>query len=333
MFRYFSVLFIFMSLFISLYGCDKSNDLATDMKINIEDIYIDTPILMISGKEYSEKDIYEFNKLTINELDESSYTNKELLKFLVDKFVEYHLLLNETNRLEVVFFDTELDRSLNSLRTAKGAYDLKIGTASYYTDNIDMIKDLNNMSRIEALISKISEDNLTVTENEILVYYNSNKKQFTNPIKAHVSHIYSTDLLKIEKAYAELGKGYAFSEVAERFSDSPDAVDGGDLGFIEKDNNISDIFDSVFKLKVNKYSRILKSETSGYHIFYVSEFKSGGRQRLAAVKPKIVRLIKQRKKQDRLEVYIDELYEKADIRIINDFNVDNYSKYIKSRKN
>ena len=333
MFKQLSVLFIFMLLFISLYGCEKSNDLAVDEKINIEDIYVDTPVLMISGKEYGEKDIYEFNKLTINEMDESSYTNEDLLKFLVDKFVEYHLLLNEANRLEVVFFDTELDRSLNSLRTAKGAYDLKIGTDSYYTDNIDVIKDINNMSKIEALISKISEDNISVTENEILAYYNSNRQQFTSPNKVYVSHIYSANLSKIEKAYAELGKGFAFSEVAERFSDSPDAVDGGDIGFIEKDSNISDIFDSVFNLKVNKYSKILKAKTGGYHIFYVSEFKSGGRQRLITVKPEIINFIKQSKKQDRLEVYLDELYEKADVKIINTFNIDNYSKYIKSRKN
>ena len=333
MFRYFSFLFIFISLFVSVYGCEKSNDLAVDEKINVEDMYVDTPVLMISNKGYTEKDIYEFNKLTINEMDEASYSNAEVLKFLVDKFVEYNLLLNEANRLEVVFFDTELDRSLNSLRTAKGAYDLKIGTDSYYTDNIDMIKDINNMSKIEMLISKVSEDNLTVTENEILAYYNSNRKQFTNPYKVHVSHIYSADLVKIEKAYAELQKGFAFSEVAERFSDSPDAVDGGDLGFIEKDSNVSDIFDSVFKLKVNKYSKVLKSETNGYHIFYVSEFKPGGIQRLTAAKAEIIEFIKQKKKQDKLEVYIDELYEKADIKIVNDFNLDNYSKYIKSRKN
>ncbi len=333
MFRYFSVLFIFVSLLTSLYGCEKSNNLAVDKKINVEDIYVDSPVLMISGKKYSEKDIYEFSKLTINEMDEISYSNAEVLNFLVDKFVEYNLLLNEANRLEIVFFDTELDRSLNSLRTPEGAYDLKIGTDSYYTDNVAMIKNINNMSKIEALISEISKDNLTVTENEILAYYNSNRAQFTTPNKAHVSHIYSADLAKIEKAYAELAKGFAFSEVAERFSDSPDAVDGGDIGFIEKDNDVSDIFDTVFKLKVNKYSKILKSETGGYHIFYVSEFKSGGRQRLVTVKPKIIEFIEQRKKQDRLEVYVDELYEKADVEIVNSFNLDNYSKYIKSRKN
>ena len=333
MFRYFSVLFILVSLFTSLYGCEKSNDLAVDEKISIEDIYVDTPVLMISGKEYTEKDIYGFNKLTINEMDEASYSNAEVLKFLVDKFIEHRLLLNEANRLEIVFFDTKLDRSLNSLRTAKGAYDLKIGTDSYYTDNIDVIKDINNMSKIETLINKITEDNVTVTENEILAYYNSNQKQFTNPDKIHVSHIYSADLSTIEKAYAELQKGFAFSEVAERLSDAPDAVDGGDLGFIEKDNSVSDIFDTVFKLKANKYSKILKSENSGYHIFYVSEFKSGGRQRLASAKAEIIEFIKQRKKQDILEVYVDELYEKANVKIVNDFNLNNYSKYIKSRKN
>ncbi len=329
MFRYFAVLFVF----ISLYGCEKSNDLAVDKKVNIEDMYIDTPILTISGKEYTERDIYDFNKLTINEIDASSYSNKDILKFLVDKFIEHRLLLNEANRLEIVFFNTKLDRSLNSLRTAKGAYDLKIGTDSYYTDNVEMINDINNMSKIEALMSKVLEDNLTITENEILVYYNSNIQQFTVPDKVHVSHIYSTDLSKIEKAYKELAKGFAFSEVAERFSDSPDSVDGGDLGFIEKSSNASDIFNSVFKLKLNTYSKILKSETGDYHIFYVSEFKSGGRQRLATVKSSIIEFIKQRKKQDRLEVYLDELYEKADIKIINTFNIDNYSKYIKSRKN
>ncbi len=333
MFRYFLVLFILVSLFTSLYGCEKSNDLAVDEKISIQDMYVDSPVLRISGKEYTEKDIYDFNKLTINEMDETSYSNAEVLKFLVDKFVEYNLLLNEANRLEIVFFDTKLDRSLNSLRTAKGAYDLKIGTDSYYTDNIDVIKDINNMSKIETLINKITEDNVTVTENEILAYYNSNKDQFISPNKVRVSHIYSDDLVKIEKAYVELGRGFAFSEVAERFSDSPDAVDGGDIGFIEQDSNVSDIFDAVFKLKVGKYSKVLKSETSGYHIFYVSEFKTGGRQRLAAVKPSIIEVIKQIKKQDRLEVYIDELYEKADVEVITNFNLDNYSKYIKSRKN
>ena len=70
---------------------------------------------------------------------------------------------------------------------------------------------------------------------------------------------------KIESAYAQLKKGVDFAEVAASFSEAPDALRGGNLGWRSAARLPSMFAESLAQLKPAEYSGILRSP-NGFHI-------------------------------------------------------------------
>jgi len=325
---YKKIYFIMMILLIATVSCRNGrNNMGL---LNGEGNYSNKEIVDINGKIYTEEDIYNFSFHTIKELNPDNYTSHNILSFLQDEFINHTLLYHETVRRKLIVYDSSLDKTLNSLRTDKGAYDLKLSIGSYYTDNNKIIKDLHSRTTIGQLLDTIITNKVVVTDEDIKKYYNTHKELTNLPDRAKVSQIYSKDREKMELALVELSKGLVFSEVAERFSGASESVKGGNLGYIYRNNDMPDIFKSVFKLRVGKYSGILESEY-GYHIFYLESYKRGGRQPLNKVKKQIAQHLKEIKNDEAIKEYIDELRSNANIKIIDNFTLINYPLYLKSR--
>jgi peptidyl-prolyl cis-trans isomerase SurA len=65
-----------------------------------------------------------------------------------------------------------------------------------------------------------------------------------------------------------------FEDLAKKYSESPDASEGGDLGeVLEKDLSPS-LFDAILSLKEGEVSKVIKTE-KGYQLFYVESRKEG----------------------------------------------------------
>ena len=70
---------------------------------------------------------------------------------------------------------------------------------------------------------------------------------------------------KIQEALDQLNKGMEFAEVAATFSEAPDALKGGDLGWRPAARLPSLFANAASKLKLGEYSGILRSP-NGFHI-------------------------------------------------------------------
>ena len=69
---------------------------------------------------------------------------------------------------------------------------------------------------------------------EIDAYYAAHRADFDRPAQVRARQIVVADRAAGEQVLNELRRGAAFADVAKRASLSPDAANGGDLGFFSK---------------------------------------------------------------------------------------------------
>ena len=145
---------------------------------------------------------------------------------------------------------------------------------------------LSDQLLAQKLHDSVVHDSVTVTDSEITNLLNSPNYKAG---EVHLSHIQITvpsgggaaDIQKAESKAAQaidaIKGGMDFNAAAIRFSDAPDALDGGDLGWRRMDEIPPAFADTVGTMKPGDVSPALRGPT-GFHILKLVEQRAPGRQ-------------------------------------------------------
>lgn len=134
---------------------------------------------------------------------------------------------------------------------------------------------------IKNLIAELEKDIELVTEEEIKQFYDDYKDgHFTEPAQRKVRHILVERKSDAEIILSRLENGEEFAELAERFSNCPSGSNGGNLGFVKKENLDRNFASAAFNLEVGKLTQQPVSSSHGWHVIEVLDKKSGNCQRI-----------------------------------------------------
>ena len=159
------------------------------------------------------------------------------------------------------------------------------------------------------------EKQLKVSDDEIKEYYNKNRYKFEIPPKVEARHILLRSKKEAEKTLADLKNGVDFIQLAkERSIDLPMALEGGQMGSIERGKSLPDIEDILFTLEPGKFSQILKTRF-GFHILRVDKIIPQSFKPLEKVKKEIKRTLLRKKKIKAFNEMTSRLEKEADIQI------------------
>ncbi|KIU11939.1 molecular chaperone lipoprotein [Bacillus subtilis] len=156
--------------------------------------------------------------------------------------------------------DKEIDNKLKEYKTQLG--DQYTALEKQYGKDY-----LKEQVKYELLTQKAAKDNIKVTDDEIKEYWEGLKGQI------RASHILVADKKTAEEIEKKLKKGKKFDALAKEYStDTGSATNGGELGWISKDNEQLDATfrKAAFKLKTNEVSDPVKTQF-GYHIIKKTE--------------------------------------------------------------
>ena len=169
----------------------------------------------------------------------------------------------------------------------------------------DWREELKESLIMEKLLEEAVYSRVNVIDQEVAAYYEANRKQFNRPAQVRARQILVADEAEGQEVLGLLRQGRPFAEVAEEYSLSPDAAEGGDLGFFAKGEMPPEFDEVVFDLPVNRLSDLVKSEY-GYHIFLVEEKRKAARLKKKDVADEIRAILESQKKE---EIYLDWLQE------------------------
>ena len=184
----------------------------------------------------------------------------------------------------------------------------------------DLRQDVEIRLRLDRFLQRLTAKVQPPKFKEAGDYYKRYKEQFLLPEMIRVAHIVKnvddktdeqTALGAMQQAEADLNRGEAFEQVADRYSDC--AGNGGDLGYFPRGEMVDEFDGVVFALEPNEKSGIFRT-SFGFHIAKCHDKKPAGYRSLAEVRQDIERLLHREKQERALEEYVDGLKAKAEIR-------------------
>lgn len=167
---------------------------------------------------------------------------------------------------------------------------------------------------MEKLLQEVVYARVVLTDEEVAAYYEEHRADFDRPEQVRVRQILVTDPAEGKQILGLLRQGEDFVDLAREYSLSPDASQGGDLGFFGRGQMPPEFDAVVFDLPVGRLSELVKTNY-GYHIFRVEEKRPAARLSQKEAGQEIRRILEARKQEEAYQDWLQELRSRASIQV------------------
>jgi peptidyl-prolyl cis-trans isomerase C len=218
-------------------------------------------------------------------LTEQSF--KKILGPLIDKLVDYYLVLEYGRHNGITISKQELESELEDIK--KDYPEEKIFQEMLlqrYLNYDEWKEGLKRQLLIKKITAKVYKEISPITLDEIKAYFDSHRAEFMKSPMVKFSQIVTHGKDKAEALRECLLKGEHFSELARKHSTTPEAEDGGEVGWVSQDTLDETIYSVIFSLPVGEISPVVKTPY-GYHIFQVHSKRPEGPKNLEEARDEI----------------------------------------------
>ncbi|MBI3184449.1 MAG: peptidyl-prolyl cis-trans isomerase [Myxococcales bacterium] len=233
---------------------------------------------------------------------------------LLDTLVERTVLLQAARAANVAATPEEVDRRVLRLGADYPAESFEEAMAQGQTSLTELKRKTAQLIAIEKLFEEHVYPRVAVTEDEIRRYYEAHAEELQEPEQVHAAQIVVKGLDDARRVQSLLRSGKKFPDLARRYSLSPEAKLGGDLGFFARGVMPPQFDEVVFRLSVNQVSDVVTTDY-GFHLFKVLERKPARKRELPEARREVEEKVLQEKRARAQEEYVRALKEKADIRV------------------
>lgn len=231
---------------------------------------------------------------------------------VLNDLIEKRLQFQEAKAKGFKISDDELDQALTRLGQNGQA-------GSFAKSREEIRKDLLLQKLLNFEVRRL----IMVSPDEIREHYEKYEHQFLDSTRYRIRQILflagpgenlKETKREAENVYEKLKNGGDFSELAEQYSDGPERVRGGELGFIPKNELLVPIARALDTMKAGDISPPLESDL-GIHIIILDAKESGKARSFGEVENKIRTILIEQKTRDTYQSWLTKLKEKAYIEI------------------
>lgn len=173
-------------------------------------------------------------------------------------------------------------------------------------------KRLADQLLVEKITDTLFGTETMVSDEEMQSYFKQHPDEFFRPIRIHALQIVVPTLEEAEKIRQEIVSGQiTFESAARKYSLSPDAAKGGDLGFFSKNEKIS-AFNKAFALTVGDISQPIQSPY-GVHLLKVIEKQPSKKLAFQEARDDIVKALKKVKEVTVYKEWVTKLLKDGEI--------------------
>jgi peptidyl-prolyl cis-trans isomerase C len=233
--------------------------------------------------------------------------------FLV-QVIDRELALAEADRLGVSVMPEEVNSALQEHRRdyPGDAFEQMLVAKGITLD--DWRRDLEEGLLMEKVVRHAVYAKVAVAEAEVDDFYQEHRDEFDRPAQVRARQIVVASKEEGQRVLGLLRQGATFADVARQNSLSPDAEEGGDLGFFARGDMPPEFEAIVFTLPVGRISGLVQSEY-GFHIFLVEERRDALRLPLSAVRDEIRDRLLAEKEERAYQQWLQDLRGRAAIEV------------------
>lgn len=238
----------------------------------------------------------------------------ELKKGLINRLIEEELIEAEAEKAGLSVSAEELGAEIEAMKGEYGNVPFAKTIRERYGSLDNWKEEIRRKLIIKKAIDKEVNSGIKIGEAQAKAYYEGHVSEYDEPekVKARMIVVGSEEEAKKIKARSTVKN---FPELAKELSISPDAENGGDLGFFARGDMPEEFEEAVFKLKPGEISPVVKTGY-GFHIFLLEEKKNGGRLAFEDVREDIMEKLRNEASEEKLNRWITVLKAKAKIDIV-----------------
>lgn len=284
-------LFVFLGLVIS--GCPSSYQKISTKPVQRVNEHV------LSTKEFANqlaRRLRQFDALAAKDPNNIHRVKEEILK----DFLVKSLTLDWAQAQNITISDAVLDKEVDKLR-ANYPDDLSFRRA-LAQENLSFSEWRESLrySLVEKeVFKKINEKVKPVSDEEVKRYYEDHKDRYKRKERIYLRQIVVDEEAKIDAIKTDL-KTTDFATLAKKYSITPEAKEGGVVGWIEK--GTVDYFDPLFN--ASAAPQVIKSPF-GVHLIRVEKKAPAANQTLEEVKAQIVHELRAQREQAEYVAWLD----------------------------
>lgn len=276
--------FIKISLFIAL-GFSQYSALAADVvKMDRIVAVVDQTVITEQELESRITSLSAQLRKQGTELPEESILRKQILERLISDALQLQYAAQTGIKVD----DTQLDKTIERI-AEQNKMTIRQFHDALNQDGISIRKfraDIRNEIIIARLREREVESRVNVSESEIDNYLTTQASSSQNQDEYEISHILirvpeeaapedvQKAKTKVDEALAALEAGTSFAKVSASFSDAPNALEGGNIGW-KSGSQVPTLFlDALKTMQKGDVSAALRSP-NGFHILKVNDRRGG----------------------------------------------------------
>jgi len=269
----------------------------------------------------------------IQSLGYSQDKEQELLfkvrKDMLDRLINQKIEDQEIKRSKVEISEEQVDKTIERVKETNYLTDEQL-RAALAKDGLTIeeyrskIKDQILREKLVALKVK---SKIVITKEDIKAYYEKHIKEYGGKQKYHLRNIIMKVPLflgsekkleikaKMDEILEKLKAGESFKALAAKYSESPAASDGGDLGEFEFDTLSPQLQNAIEKIKPGELTSVLDTD-QGYQIFFIEKIVNTPGKTVEEMSPEIERILFNESIDKKYQAWIGDLRKESVVKII-----------------
>jgi peptidyl-prolyl cis-trans isomerase SurA len=211
-----------------------------------------------------------------------------LRKQILERLITDTLQLQYAAQTGLKVDDNQLDKTIGRI-AEQNQLSLAEFTEALAKDGVSMTKfraDIRNEITLARLREREVDGRVNVSESEIDNFLTSQAANNENQDEYEIAHLLirtpeegaTEDIqkakIKVDKALSELNGGVSFTKVSASYSDAPNALEGGSLGWKSAAQMPALFLDALKAMKVGEVSAPLRSP-NGFHVLKLNNKRGG----------------------------------------------------------
>jgi parvulin-like peptidyl-prolyl isomerase len=234
-------------------------------------------------------------------------------RVLLENLIDRRLLSTAADRHHVVVGIDEVEGAYKRTRAGWNSEEIDALLQRKDVTPAELKRDLRDLITIRKYLRDHLFSRIAVTDKEISDYIEAHPEVQLQPEEVHALHIVVKTEEKAEAVLRDIrSRAVTFEEAAETNSLSPEAKNGGDLGFFTR-GSMPSIFDEVcFSLRAGEVSKVVASDY-GYHLFKVVERRAEDVKPVTQVRDTVEQMLRHEKERQAHRDKVAELRQAATI--------------------
>lgn len=252
----------------------------------------------------------------------------QLRQVALNSLINKKLIEQKIRELDIKVADEEVRQAIEDVKRSNNLTQdsLKEALAARGVSFDDYKAQIKEQLERLRLISMEVRSKIQISEKEMREYYEANAEKFQVDEAFHARQIFlpvpstaSDEERKrieatAEKVLAEARSGADFAGLARKYSRDASAAEGGDLGFLKKDELLPEFEQALTRLKPGEISGLLRTG-AGIHIVKLEELRQGKKQTFETAKPEVEDILYKKRSEERFNQWIEDLRKSASIEI------------------